>query len=95
MWIGNLSAHNRHHIGITAGDHVVGVLRCANMALGGHQRIFKHRLEGGGQWYAEFFRMHEGWHHFVVIDIITRTTGHIVELAGLVVQCDNGLEIFE
>jgi hypothetical protein len=85
-WLGRLCVKESFAEAVMSLESLLGTSPSAASAERINQKMAEH---------AEFFRMHEGWHHFVVIDIITRTTGHIVELAGLVVQCDNGLEIFE
>ena len=83
--VGDLTAHDAHHVGLPAGDHVVGVLRCAHLALGLHLGMAHRALQPLGVLHPEIVGVLEGGDDLVGVEVAAGAAGDVVHELAFVV----------
>ena len=94
MRVGDLAAHDTDHVRLAGGDHVVRVLRRADVAFRLHARVLDHGLERLGVGHAQLLGEQERGHEVVEVEIAARAAGHVVDQAAFVVVGDDLLQRF-
>ena len=85
MRIGDLPAHDRDHVGLAQPDHLLGILRRADMAFGLHARMCDDLLQRRGVGRSQPLAILEGRHDAREFEIAAGAHRHVVEELALIV----------
>ena len=83
--VGDLAAHDADHVGLARGEHGLGVLGRAHVALALHAGVPDHLLERGRKGGAELVLVEHGRHQRIEVQVAAGATGDVVDQAALIV----------
>ena len=93
MRIGDLAAHDRHHVGVTGSEHGLGVGRRADVALGLHDGVAHDGLERRRRRLAEPSRIQRRRHQRVEVEVAAGPARDVVHQRARVVPGDDLLQL--
>ena len=93
MRIGDLPAHDRHHIRLARGKDGFGIVRRPHPGLRRDDRVLHHRFQPCRQRRRQLFAFGKGWDNAFKLQIAAKAAGDIINIAGRVMQANDLTQI--